>query len=186
MSVRNAALYLFFPQGSSEPVIDQWTLYSSGRERHRISQSPDHKTHFSEVAFNIFWKSCFPQPYRKPCSKGLGWTLKYKRSCSASSHLSHARYEITSFWWKCQVSDGSNENKKQSEKGRSQRNGEEATAETWWISSTSVGGRPGRGSNVDRAQEVDTAATPGTPGGHRLTGSRSAHPRWVGLFNLVS
>lgn len=42
---------------------------------------------------------------------------------------------MKSFWWKCQTNNASDECKKRSEEGKSQRSGEQAAPEMRWISS---------------------------------------------------
>lgn len=77
---------------------------------------------------------------------------------------------MKSFWWKCQVINGSNEPRKRSGEGKSQRDGEDAprglldqqplAGRGRWV-------RAGRERDADGALEVGTGVMPGTPG--RLT-----------------
>lgn len=73
----------------------------------------------------------------------MGSSLKYDHK---SPHLSHARCEMKSFWWKCQVNNVSEGYKKRSEEGTSRRNGRKLSSDLMDQHSLGEGGwcRQGR------------------------------------------
>lgn len=103
----------------------------------------------------------------------MGSSLKHDHK---SPHLSHARCEMKSFGWKCQVNNVSEEYKKRSEEGTSRRNGRKLSSDLMdqqLLGGGGVGGGwgAGKGGNVT-VPEVGADVLPGNPGSYHSAGAK--------------